>query len=530
MNKFMVTRGIKGMNQNQLIENMRKLIDELLENISHLKSENNRLKTENSYLKNKIEKTKAGIEEYAKKQIEKELAKIIKELNDEKALNATLTSKLNIDSTNSGTPTSQTPYGKQKRVPNTRQKTDKKKGGQKGHPANKLDKFADQEVTMTVDHKPEETRCDVCGSDLELYKIREKDEYVLNIRVEKVRHKFYEYKCPKCGKKFKIDIPLNLKEENQYNSSVQALAAILLNEGYVSMNRTKSIISGLTNGEIDMSEGFISKINTRLASVARQFYLELQLAVIRLKLMFWDDTYIRINGKNGIIRFYGNENLALYFAHEKKDTESVDDDGIKLLRGEDQFSMHDHNTINYNPKYKEQDAECGIHLIRRLKRILDDTKHEWCNDLIKLLVSANNQKKENEPIDLDKLRADYDDIIKRGREINKADKGNYLWERERSLLNDLEKYKENYLMFAAYDFIPFTNNLSERSLRPEKIKLSVSGQFANLERAEDHAVIRSYLETGKRHGYNIYELIVRALEGNYVTLEEMEEHASLAGG
>ena len=108
---------------------------------------------------------------------------------------------------------------------------------------------------MTVDHKPEETRCDVCGSDLELYKIREKDEYVLNIRVEKVRHKFYEYKCPKCGKKFKVNIPLNLKEENQYNSSVQALAAILLNEGYVSINRTKSIISGLTNGEINMSEG-----------------------------------------------------------------------------------------------------------------------------------------------------------------------------------------------------------------------------------------------------------------------------------
>ena len=111
--------------------------------------------------------------------------------------------------------------------------------------------------------------------------------------------------------------------------------------------------------------------------------------------MFWDDTVIRINGKNAIIRFYGNERLALYYAHEKKDTESVDDDGIKLLRGEDQFSMHDHNTINYNPKYKEQDAECGIHLIRRLKRILDDTKHEWCNDLIKLLVSANNQKKAN---------------------------------------------------------------------------------------------------------------------------------------
>ena len=112
---------------------------------------------------------------------------------------------------------------------------------------------------MTVDHKPEETRCDVVDSILNCIRSEKKDEYVLNIRVEKVRDKFYEYKRPKCGKK-QSQYSLDPKEENQYNSSVQQVsAAILLNEGYVSINRTKSIISGLTNGEINMSEGFISK-------------------------------------------------------------------------------------------------------------------------------------------------------------------------------------------------------------------------------------------------------------------------------
>lgn len=65
--------------------------------------------------------------------------------------------------------------------------------------------------------------------------------------------------------------------------------------------------------------------------------------------------------------------------------------------------------------------------------------------------------------------------------------------------------------------------LAERSLRPEKTKMKVSGQFDNLNRASNHAVIRSYIETGKRYGWNIFELCTRALEGHYVTLEEMKK-------
>lgn len=46
----------------------------------------------------------------------------------------------------------------------------------------------------------------------------------------------------------------------------KSLALILTNEGYVSMKRTKEIISGITGHEINMSEGYIAKIQKRLAS------------------------------------------------------------------------------------------------------------------------------------------------------------------------------------------------------------------------------------------------------------------------
>lgn len=99
------------------------------------------------------------------------------------------------------------------------------------------------------------------------------------------------YKCTRCGKTFKAYIP-NLLKENQYGSSVQALALILTNEGYVSVNRTQKIIYALTNGEADLSEGYISKLQKRLANKLYDFGDELKQFIIACHLIRWDDAVI----------------------------------------------------------------------------------------------------------------------------------------------------------------------------------------------------------------------------------------------
>ena len=171
-----------------------------------LEKQNNNLRKIEKQLKNKV------------KELEEEHQNLLKEKDFEIAR---LKALLNMDGTNHGIPTSQTPINKKKVIPNTREKSNKAKGGQIGHKKNKLEKFKDEEVNEEVEHSME--KCPCCNSQAikKTGEIKEKDELDYKIVVVKRRHKFVEYECEECGKKFHEEIPNNLKEENQYGPQVQ---------------------------------------------------------------------------------------------------------------------------------------------------------------------------------------------------------------------------------------------------------------------------------------------------------------------
>ena len=63
--------------------------------------------------------------------------------------------------------------------------------------------------------------------------------------------------------------------------------------------------------------------------------------------------------------------------------------------------------------------------------------------------------------------------------------------------------------------------LSERSLRPVKSKMKISGQFESEERAGDYAILRTYIETCRRNGINEIEALIRACNNNPYTVKEI---------
>ena len=127
------------------------------------------------------------------------------------------------DSTNTGTPTSQTPPDKEKRIPNARVKTDKQKGGQTGHEKHSLKKPDESDVTDVVPHcLNDDECCPKCyGEDYTPTGESEvKYEYDVRVKVVRVKHVFYEYRCDDCGTLFRSAIPPNLKEEAQYGGNL----------------------------------------------------------------------------------------------------------------------------------------------------------------------------------------------------------------------------------------------------------------------------------------------------------------------
>lgn len=498
-------------------------IENLTRKYNGVVKENSRLKKRNEFLEENATEMAQKAADQAANAVKNEMQKVIDEKDK---IIAELRSQLNNNSSNSGIPTSKTPISQKKKVPNTRKKTGRKKGGQMGHSKECLKKFNDDEIDYHIFHDDHPEVCDKCGGQLVFDSEECKDEYRVKVNVEKVRHHFMKFKCTRCGKTFKTYIPNSLKEENQYGSSVQALALILTNEGYVSVNRTQKIIYALTNGEVDLSEGYISKLQKRLANKLYDFGDELKHFIIACHLIHWDDTVITVGGNNAIMRVYCSDEATLYYAHMKKNLESIKDDGILISLNESTIVVHDHLKLNYNDAFDFINSECGIHLIRRLTKMKEITDHEWPQAMISLMLAVKNAKDTHASYDLIDVYDDYDEILELGYSINKHDLRNPMKEKEKTMLNDLRAYKEAYLLFARFDEVPFTNNAAENQIRRIKIREKVSGQFTNLKNAENHALILSYIMTGKKNGYNPNQIIIDAIEGHPVSLKEMLEHGS----
>ena len=437
----------------------------------------------------------------------------------------------NLDGTTSGIPTSKTPIGKKKVVPNFAKNTGGKKGREYGHKKDKLEKVSEDKINEYIKHELD--KCPNCDkSELTLTgKIITKQVKDYKIIVNYTEHEFMEYKCNCCGKTVHAPIPNHLKEDIQYGSNVKSVALTLSNVGNVSLNKIRRILNGLSMEEIDPCEGYLVKLQKNASKSLTSFIEELHKACISSKLVYWDDTVISIDKKQSCMRYYGNDFICLFKAHEKKNKEGLDQDKILSLLDKNTVVEHDHNKVNYNPEYEFINAECCQHLLRDLKKVeMNLPNRTWCKEMIKLFQEYDHKRKELidngiDHFDVDEINdfiLNIDTNLLKGLEENENDPNPYYADKELTLIWRIMEYRDNYIYWI-FDFsIPFTNNLSERNLRGVKSKMKISGQFQNIERARDYANIRSYIETCRLYGVNEYKSLTRLVEDNPYTFAELQ--------
>jgi hypothetical protein len=167
--------------------------------------------------------------------------------------------------------------------------------------------------------------------------------------------------------------------------------------------------------------------------------------------------------------------------------------------------------------------------MRDLQKNADDTQHtEWL-ELKKLISELTIQKKELEEKGLccfssrkiNRTKEEIMGILDRVEKTNKEYSNRFFKKPEASLISRIRKHYDNYFMWMKDFSLPTTNNLSERSLRAVKSKMKISGQFESEERADDYAVLRTYIETCRRNGINEIEALIRACNGDPYTVEEI---------
>lgn len=549
-----------------------------------LRKENIKLKEENALLKSEIKKINSALctanmkikklEEINVKLIETEEEKIQKAVDiavnkitdilnkehkkevDELNLKISrLEKRLNTDSSNSGTPTSKDRIGVHK-IQNNREKSDKKIGSQEGHKQHKLDYFKDDEITNIVEHTLDE--CPICGGKLEETNVVKSDIIDIEIKVTKTRNNIHNYKCTCCKKK--ISANDSLPRAVTYGDNINAILLSMMNEANTPLNKITSFVSGITNNEINLCEGYLIKLQKKSSDKLINFIQNLKSKIISLSHVFWDDTTVKFGlekpsegydekdleylektkdkedkkYRSGIIRFYGDDNWAYLVGHRTKKEKDIDADGILENLSENCVVMHDHVLLNYNEKYCFKNAECNEHIKRYLKGNIDMfPEHEWSKQMREYLIELNREKQETIKLKkesftkerIDEIFKRYDEIIKLGYKENSTVDLKYILNKndELNLIERLDKYRENHLMFVTDFTVEFTNNTSERGLRQVKRKIAVSFMFKNANRMKDYATILSYLETCHRNGISRYDASKRLVCGNPYTVEEISK-------
>lgn len=82
-------------------------------------------------------------------------------------------------------------------------------------------------------------------------------EYEIHVKTELIAHKVMGCTCPLSGEKLQGDFPAGITGSKQYGAGVFALVNTLLTVGYVSVERTKQLLSCL---RIPISAGAIQNM------------------------------------------------------------------------------------------------------------------------------------------------------------------------------------------------------------------------------------------------------------------------------
>jgi regulator of replication initiation timing len=461
-----------------------------------------------------VEKLKTEIREM-KSAHQMEIASLKAEIeslrNENTALkdeNQKLKAIINKDSSNSSKPPSSDGF---KKICNSREKTGRKPGGQKGHPGNVIVLF--KNPTNIINHKRE--RCACGGAVIYPDTYRAKQVVDLEIKATVTEHRSYEGVCQRCNATIKNEIPVN--DIITYGETVKAFVAMLSSEGLVSINRIKTMLFEITNGVIDLSEGTIAKWNKELSGKLAPFIQEIKEKLITQPVLHKDETGIRVEDILQWLHVLCNERYTLYYSNKKRGNEA--DEEIGILPAYSGVLVHDHLKGLY--RFSCSHAECNAHILRYLKSVVEINKRAWAVAMIKLLTEANKVVKEHKgrkigALDeevLSEYQTRYDEIVEQGwKEFLEDEKKDNSGE-DMKLLRRLKEYKQEHLRFLSDFQVPFDNNLAERDLRMIKSKTKVSGCFRGKDGGSVFATIKSYTSTLRKNSKNIFDSLKAAFLG-----------------
>ena len=408
-----------------------------------------------------------------------------------------LANRLNLNSTNSSKPPSSDPNRKKQ----PKRKTGKKPGGQNGHVGTTLKKVDDPDKIEVI--KVDRRRLPAGQYRQVGFETRQVFDIDISRVVTEYRAQILE---DDKGNRFVATFPEGVTKAVQYGTGLKAHSVYMSQFQLVPYNRIQDYFSDQLN--IPVSEGSIFNFNKEAFQLLADFENRAKNKLAASELAHADETGINIGGKGHWLHCVSNDFWTLYYPHEKRGTDAMNEMGI--LPGFKGILCHDH----WKPYYKLDctHALCNAHHLRELTRAWEQDGQQWAQKMKNLLETINCKVNDAggalEAHESQKYRLKYRAILKQA-EIEcpepieprkKGKRGRIKKSKSRNLLERLRDYEQDTLRFMDNELVPFSNNLGENDIRMTKVQQKISGCFRSMDGAHIFCRIRSYLSTCRKQG------------------------------
>lgn len=437
---------------------------------------------------------------------QREIYRMGSEPEAEKGKNQKLTAQVNKDFENSSIPSSLQGPGR-KKIPNSRVKTDKKRGGQPGHQGHFLKALTPTETHMLPVSKK-------YASDPDYYatgKIISRQKIEINLEIRVKEYKAGEFRSRITGTRVHADFPNGFKNKVNYDGSVKALAFFLSNECNVSCRKIKQLLSDLSDGRLQMSEATINGLSEEFSSKTGSEKQDVLSKIMTSPVVNTDFTNANVDGKSKHVLIIASpsKDAAMFIARDNKGHKGIKETPLENYVG---TLVHDHATEFY--KYGLRHQECSQHNYRyAIGSIENEPELTWnkkMHKLIRKMLHYRNSLAPDEEPDQKKaavFEKQYDEILKLAENEYLDNPPSDYYRDGYNLYKRLVKYKNSELLFLHDKMVPPNNSLAERLARVFKRKQKQMMVFRSRDNFEYVCDCLGILYTIKFEDGNLYERV-----------------------
>lgn len=317
------------------------------------------------------------------------------------------------------------------------------------------------------------------------------------VRPDVTRVRLFGGRCACCGERATADAPDGLEPGSPFGQSIAAMVVYLHYAHAIGMERLALLMEELFG--LTISEGAISNILARAREPLLDATAAIEKVVLASPVVCSDETSVRVKGKNWWEWVFIGTLAVLHVIKPSRGKAVVTD-----LFGEIRPEVWVSDMLGSQRGHAVEWQVCLAHLIRDAKYAIEDGDTAFSAPFRLLLLRAMAIGKRRDGLKDTTLKQYLYDLDRRLDRIMAAVP---IGEPGRKLHKRMRANRPHLFVFMTNRAVPYTNNISERHLRPSVIFRKVTNGFRCEWGAETYAAFRSVVSTAKANGASILDTV-----------------------